>query len=451
MTAYNFNGNVIGGNGAFNLVTAGEVIAPTFTGNLRGNVIGNIAGNTATFTGNLTAGNIAANNISFNTQTAISANIGNIHISRSNIHEFGTGNDNFVIDTVKANLVIQGANVTTLGVDAPFVLIKGGNVAGNARGGNVTIESGDGGSSGKAGTLTLKGGAGGAGNDGGNIDILGGNGGLGGDGGTIRVIAGVTNADTASIKGANLYLQAGNTINEDAGTLVLQGGNATGAVLNGGNITITPGVGSQANGYVFIANTRWPSDAGLNNQVLTTDGSGIAYWETVNAGTPGTITLSNIVNGTSNVEISTPGAPVRVGVAGVPNVATFTTLGLESNSVRTSTLILGNATQTACSTTWYKQSTTTAAANQVLLQLPAAQISTDFKIISYDPASSIRQSNMITSVTAGTLTNYSDYATTVINTQIADFTVDQLGGSIRLLVTPRVNVLIQYTIIVSTY
>ena len=452
MTAYNFNGNVIGGNGAFNLVTAGEVIAPTFTGNLRGNVIGNIAGNTAVFTGNLTAGNIAANNISFNTQTSISANIGNIHISRSNIHEFGAGNDNFVIDTERSNLVIQGANVATLGVNAPFVLIKGGNVAGNARGGNVTIESGDGGSAGKAGTLTLKGGAGGAGNDGGNIDILGGNGGLGGDGGTIRVIAGVTNADTVSIKGANLYLQAGNTINEDAGTLILQGGNATGAVLNGGNITITPGVGSQANGHVYIANIRWPSDAGLNNQVLTTDGSGIAYWETVNGSIPGSITVSNIVNGTSNVEISTPGAPVKVSVAGVSNVATFTSSGLETTSVKTNHVILGNSSFTASDTWWVDAQTSTTAPLQVLFEMPAAgQNSVDFKVIAYDVPASNKQSSMITSVTYGISTNYSVYATTMINTMIASYTVDQSGGNIRLLASPSVNYLVRYTVIITKY
>lgn len=453
ITAFNFNGNVIGGNGDFNLVTAGEVIASTFNGDLDGNVYGgNVSADTGIFTGNVTAGNITTGSISFNTQTSNAANIGNIHISRSNIHEFGIGNDNFVIDTERSNLVIQGANVATLNVDAPFVLIRGGNVAGSATGGNVTVESGSGGSAGKAGTLTLKGGQGGFGNDGGNIDILGGNGGLGGDGGTIRVIAGVTNADTVSIKGANLYLQAGNTINEDAGTLVLQGGNATGAVLNGGNITITPGTGSQANGYVYIANIRWPSDAGLNNQVLTTDGSGIAYWETVNGSIPGSITVSNIVNGTSNVEISTPGAPVKISVSGVSNVATFTSSGLETTSVKTNHVILGNSSFTASDTWWVDAQTSTIAPLQVLFQMPAAgQNSVDFKVIAYDVPASNKQSSMITSVTYGINTNYSIYATTMINTLIANYVVDQSGGFIRLLVSPTVNYLVRYTIIITKY
>jgi hypothetical protein len=191
--------------------------------------------------------------------------------------------------------------------------------------------------------------------------------------------------------------------------------------------------------------------------VLATDGSGNTYWGTINSGGAGTVTVSNITNGLSNVSIGTAGGPVTIGVNGTANVATITQTGLEAGNVKTNNLILGNATQTACTTTWYKTSTppqSLPAPNQVLLELPAGlQISTDFKIISHAPALSKRQSNMITSVTSGTLTDYSDYATTMINTTtpIVDFVVDQLGGNIRLLASPRVSALIQYTIIVSTY
>jgi hypothetical protein len=453
MVAFNFNGNVGGGNGSFLLLTADEVIADTFSGDLRGNVFGgNVSANVGTFTGNLSAGNITTGNLVINHQVSNSANIGNIHISRSNIREFGSVNDNFVIDSARSNIVLQGANVATLNVDAPYVMIRGGNVAGNATGGNVIVESGSGGSAGKAGTLILKGGLGGVGNDGGNVNILGGNSGAGGDGGTINIIPGVTHGDATTIHGANLYLQSGNTINEDAGTLIIQGGNATGTNLYGGNIRITPGTGSLADGNVYIANIMWPNELGLNNQVLATDGNGNAYWGTLNSGSVGTVTVSNIVHGLSNVSIDTHSGPVTVSINGTANIATFTQSGLETGNVKTNSVILGNATQTACATTWYKKSTTGILANQILLQLPAGlQISTDFKIISHDPASSTRQSNMITTVTAGPLTNYSDYATTTINTPIVDFVVDQLGGNIRLLASPRVSALIQYTIIVSTY
>jgi hypothetical protein len=381
-------------------------------------------------------------------QVSNSANIGNIHISRSNIREFGSGNDNFVIDSARSNIVLQGANVATLNVDAPYVMIRGGNVAGNAQGGNVIVESGGGGSAGKAGTLTLRGGLGGVGNDGGNVNILGGNSGTGGDGGTINIISGVTQGDATTIHGANLYLQSGNTVNEDAGTLLIQGGNATGINLHGGNVRITAGTGSLANGNVYLGNIRWPNVLGLNDQVLRTDGNGVSFWGLPN------IALDRISNGNSIVQVLN-NSNVTVAINGVANIATFTQEGLESGNLKTNNLILGNSSQTACTTSWYKKSTVpNMTPNQVLLELPAGlQISTDFKIISHDPALSIRQSTMITSVTSGIFTDYSDYATIMINTTtpIVEFVVDQSGGNIRLLVSPRVSALILYTIIVSTY
>lgn len=389
VVAFNFNGNVQGGNGSFLLLTADTVIADTFNGDLHGNVFGgNVNADNGSFSGNLAVGNITiAGTVDLNDQVSNRANIGNISIWRSNIHEFGNGNDNFVIDSERSNIVIQSANVATLNVDAPYVMIRGGNVSGNATGGNVIIESGDGGSIGKAGTLTLKGGEGGVGNDGGNINILGGNSGTGGDGGTISIISGVTHGDPSTIHGANLYLQSGNTINEDAGTLIIQGGNAVGTNLYGGNVRITAGTGSLANGNVYIS-----------------------------------------------------------------NVATFTSSGLETASIKTSNLIIGNATFTASDTWWANAQTSTTAPSQVLFQMPAAgQNSVDFKVIAYDVPASNKQSSMITSVTYGTNTNYSVYATTMINTMIATYAVDQSGGFIRLLVSPTVNYLVKYTIVITKY
>lgn len=454
VTAHNFNGNVHGGTGDFTTLTADAVTADTINGNLHGNVFGgNVDAENGTFSGTLSADNLSITG-TFNVEDQVSnrANIGNISIWRSNIHEFGSGNDNFVIDSARSNIVIQGANIATLNVDAPFVMIRGGNVAGNAVGGNVIIESGDGGSIGKAGTLTLKGGQGGTGNDGGNIDILGGNSGTGGDGGTISIISGVTYGDPSTIHGANLYLQSGNTVNEDAGTLIIQGGNAVGTNLYGGNVRITAGTGSLANGNVYIGNTMWPSAAGTENQVLTADGTGNAQWKTVNSGDANSINISNIVNGTSNVEIVNTNGPVTVGVAGTPNVATFTQAGLETGNVKTSHLILGNSTFTASDTWWAESQTSTTAPLQVLFQMPAAgQNSVDFKVIAYDVPASNKQSTMITTVTYGTSTSYSVYAITMINTMIATFAVDQSGGFIRLLASPTVNYLVRYTIVITKY
>lgn len=427
----------------------------TLAGNLaaqNGSFSGNITSQNSTISGNLTAGNISiTGNINLNAQSANSANLGNIRIWRSNIHEFGSGNDDFVIDTERANLVIQGANSTVLNANALAITIRGGNVVGNGTGSLVTVVGGSGGLSGNGGGLVLAGGTGGTDGNGGNVDIRGGNSTTGGDGGTINIISGVTYGDPTTIHGANLYLQSGNTINEDAGTLIIQGGNAVGTNLYGGNIRITAGTGSIGNGRISIGNIRWPDAFGLNNQVLTTDGLGNAIWASVNANTPANLIVSNLVNGTSNVQVATSGN-VTFGISGVANVATVTATGIRTNTVTTNALILGDSTSTAVTTRWVKASTVNAAADQILWQAPAGlQVSTDFKIITYDVPASNRQSSQITSVTYGTSTSYSEYARTVINTVIADFSVDQLGGNIRLLVSPRVAHLINYTIIVSTY
>jgi hypothetical protein len=160
---------------------------------------------------------------------------------------------------------------------------------------------------------------------------------------------------------------------------------------------------------------------------------------------------SNIVNGTSNVQVALSGN-VTFGISGIANVATVTTTGIQTGVVTSNTVILGNATSTAQTTSWFKASTVSATADQIIWQAPAGlQVSTDFKIITFDVPASNRQSSQITSVTYGTSTSYSEYARTVINTVIADFTVDQSGGNIRLLVSPRVAHLINYTIVVSQF
>lgn len=429
-------------------VNNGTIVASNFVGNLTATTI---TSQNANISGNLTAGNLAlTGNVTVNTTIAESANLGNIHIWRSNIME--VGNDDFVINAQSANLIIHGANNQILNSNAKFLTISGGTVNGIAKAGLVTITGGNGGSAGDGGNLELLGGSGGiTGGNGGNVRIQGGNSGTGASGGSITIMSGTTQGDPLVTRGSNIYIQPGNTVNETAGTLILQGANAVGSTYRGGNITITAGTGPGANGRITIGNIRWPDTFGLNNQVLSTDGLGNAFWSTVNANTPSSLIVSNLVNGTSNVQVATSGN-VTFGVAGVANVATVTSTGISSRSVTTEALILGNATVTAQSTRWVKASTVNASVNQILWQAPAGlQVSTDFKIITFDVPASNRQSSQITSVTYGTSTSYSEYARTVINTVIADFTVDQVGGNIRLLVTPRVAHLINYTIVVSQF
>lgn len=430
------------------LAVTGFITANTFTGNV---VATTITSQNAVITGNLEVGNVDfTGTVTINTTVAESANLGNIRISHSNIREIG--DDDFTISADTANFVITGAN-TSLNTDAKFLKITGGDTLGTGRAGQVTVTGGSGTTGGIGGALNLLGGAGGAtGGLGGNILIAAGNSGTGSSGGTITIRSGSSNADPFATRGSDIVIQTGNTVDENGGTLYLQGANTLGATYRGGNVRITAGTGVAANGNIFIGNIRWPHTQGVTNQVLVTDGVGAAYWSAINANIPASITVSNIINGTSNVAIVNASGNVTVGVNGVANVLTISETATVASTFKANTFTLGNSTQTACSTTWYKYQTSTAAANQVVVELPAsAQISTDFKVITYDMTASTRQSSMITSVTYGSQTSYSEYARTVINTVIADFSVDQVGGKIRLLVTPRVAHNINYTIIVSTY
>lgn len=431
------------------LLLNGSVTADTFTGNV---VATTVVTQDSTVTGNLVAANVSfLGTVSIDTTDANSANLGNIQIWRSNIYEFGSGTDTFTISSRVANILVASANSEYIGVDAATIDIIGGNAVGLALGGTVTIEAGRGGEAGRGADLNLFGGRGGnTGGDGGNINIIGGNAGSGATGGSINIISGTTSGDPVDTFGSNIYIQAGNTVGEDAGTLTLQGANAIGPGLIGGNIRIAAGTGSIRNGNIFIGNTRWPTNTGTVNQVLTTDGNGVAYWA-AGGNSNSNVSGNSITNGTSNVVVGLNGN-ITFGVSGTANVLTVTDNTVISDSFTANNFVLGNSTITACSTTWHKLQTSTAAADQVLLQLPAGiQTSTDFKIITYDMTASTRQSSMITSVTYGSGTSYSEYARTVINTVIADFSVDQVGGQIRLLVSPRAAHIINYTIIVSTY
>lgn len=453
VTATTFNGNIIGANAEFNGLSANSIQTGTITGNLTGNLSGNVTGTSAQFTGNVTANNIALTGTITvgNTQSNL-ANIGNISIFRSNISEFGNGTDNFVISSRVANIIVAAGNSVSSGANAATIDIRGGNALGNAVGGAVTVEAGRGGTQGIGGTLNLLGGAGGTtGGDGGNINILGGNAGSGATGGSINIISGSTTGDPIATYGSNITIKVGDTDSEDAGTLTLQGSNAVGAGLVGGNVVINAGTGSTKNGNIYIGNIRWPYEQGLTNQVMVSDGFGAARWEFINGNTPQTLTLSNIANGTSNVSVAYDGN-VTFTVDGTANVMTVTDTTVLANSFTANNFILGDATSTACVTKWVKAQTATTVPNQVLFEMPAAsQNSVDFKVIAVDVPTQNKQSSMITTVTYGTSTSYSEYARSVINTVISDLSVDQTGGNIRLLASPRVAYLIRYTVIVSIY
>jgi hypothetical protein len=182
-------------------------------------------------------------------------------------------------------------------------------------------------------------------------------------------------------------------------------------------------------------------------QRLTVNGNVIAN----NLVITGNLSVNQLANGTSNVTVAQD-SNITFAVAGVANVMTVTDSTVLANSFTSNNFILGDATTTACRTFWHKTITADTTPNQVLLEIPAVgQSSIDFKVIAADVPDQNRQSSMITTVTYGTSTSYSEYARSVINTVISDLSVDQTGGNIRLLASPRVPYLIRYTVIVSIY
>jgi hypothetical protein len=215
-----------------------------------------------------------------------------------------------------------------------------------------------------------------------------------------------------------------------------------------------------AAGDAFIAGSLNAANAVLANVVI----SGNAQFDILGGNTAnfgnviannlvitGNLSVNQIANGTSNVTVALD-SNITFGVNSTANVMTVTDSTVIGNSFTSNNFILGDATTTACRTYWHKAITADTTPNQVLLEIPAAgQNSVDFKVIAVDIPDQNRQSSMITTVTYGTNTSYSEYARAVINTVISDLSIDQTSGNIRLLASPRVPYLIRYTVIVSIY
>jgi len=228
-------------------------------------------------------------------------------------------------------------------------------------------------------------------------------------------------------------------------------------------ITLDGGVANVAPpdaGSLYVANSLQAANAVLANVMISGDAQfDILGGNTANFGNviannlvvTGNIGVNQLANGTSNVTVIQDGN-ITFGVGGTANVLTVTDNTVLANSFTSNNFILGDATTTACRTLWHKAITADTTPNQVLLEIPAVgQNSVDFKVIAADVPDQNRQSSMITTVTYGTNTSYSEYARAVINTVISDLSIDQTNGNIRLLASPRVPYLIRYTVIVSIY
>lgn len=304
-----------------NITSVGTLIDLTVTGNVdSGNVNTGSAsldddlyvGGNATVIGNVDVGNLVIGG-----QT----DLGNIRIESSNITEVGNGFAyTFNIASQHAPMVISVPNGTVTNVDGVSMTLTTGHAIGNATGGALNLTTGNGQFA-----------------NAGAINILSGHGeDVGTLGGQINIIAGNTIGSPLTTNGANIYIQSGHSTDEDAGAVIIQGGNATGAYLFGGNVYITPGLGDSANnanydGRVIIgkAQHQWPNQDGNANAVLITDGSGKLSWL---SGANGSSIFGGgfnniMVNG--NVLLSNTSSKLSLSAANVQTIhGNITTVGL---------------------------------------------------------------------------------------------------------------------------
>ncbi len=245
-----------------NITSVGTLTSLTVTGTA---TTGNITAANVSLSGNIAAaGNVSSgNNVSgINAQFTGLANLGNIRITGSNITEVGTtAAGNFRLNSANNNLIISTSRQTATDVAGKEITITtGGAVSGmvGTIGGNLNLTTGNGFQA-----------------NAGHINIRTGNGEVTGSaGGNIYIVPGHTIGSPAIVEGALTYIQGGNTTDRDAGQVQIQGGNASGGLVYGGNVTIKPGVGTIGNAHVYIDKHRWPNADSTANSVIATDGTG---------------------------------------------------------------------------------------------------------------------------------------------------------------------------------
>ena len=358
------NGNVIGGN----ITTAGFVSA---TGNVySGNLIN--AGSSSV-TGNLTAGNILTAGLISSTSNVISGNVltGGIVSATGNIYaaNFITGNgsggnitgaDLITANTVSATANIIGGNILTAGV-----ISTSGNIYGNGRnisGTYVTSPSTD--TGGDLNILLSS-----------NISFTGAVVGTGTSGSTATINpgTGVIKVAGANIGGYGLSVNGGITAYNGGGFTgdisaagnVSAAGNilATGVISATGNITANAssffiGNGSQLTGVAATTataltngNTNVTTVLNGNANVTINGNSNVVVWASTGEYVTGEISasgnitgnyilgngsqltgiitsVSNVINGGSNLDIATANADVTISVSTVGNVAVFSPVGV---------------------------------------------------------------------------------------------------------------------------
>jgi hypothetical protein len=205
--------------------------------------------------------------------------------------------------------------------------------------------------------------------------------------------------------------------------------NVTSNLLPNANVTYNLGSSTQRWNDLWLSN----STIHIGNGTITADDANSKVIIS-NAVTTQAITLTG--NGTT--------------ISGNVNFATAATV--IANAFTSNNYILGNGNTTVSTTRWLTAATLDGSANQVIYQAVNTSSSIDIKVIVTDSGDgNNRQSSMITTVTNGANTSYSEYATTSLNSKIANFAVDQSGGNVRLLASPSTANTVNYQMVITTF
>lgn len=271
-----------------------------------------------------------------------------------------------------------------------------------------------------------------------NISILGGSPGqllVAQGGGKLSWVTHYSNSNTAQY----LTTYSGNLRANIANVSTIDAGNAVVGRAVVGNLTVT----GPAN--LGPANTLTIT-GGSTGQFLQTDGNGALTWATVSAN--GNVSLtSEITNGSSNVIVNA-NSNVTFGVAGQSEVLTITNAGAQANLFTSNNYTLGNSTTTISTSRWM-DAMTMSVNPSVLFSASNAFSSIDIHVTANGGNS--KQISKMLSVTQGTTTHYSQYGNVTIGNELAQFTMDQTSGNVRLIATPETASRVDYRLVITLY
>ena len=362
-------------------------------------------GNTVVSTSNVTIGNttVSAGNISVGTTTITNANVtvGNTVVGTNSITAPSfTGNvtsgNTSIVPVANGNVAISVAGVSNVVV----ITTAGANFNGNA---NVTGNL-------AAGNLSV------------TTDISAAT--LGGS---------LTTAAQPNITSVGTLSSLTSTGTVSAGNLSTNGvTSTTNLTVTTGNANINSGAKLNVSGNANFANSANVNfgdlstlhiAGGINGYVLSTDGLGNLTWIAGGGGGGG-------VPGGSNTQIQ------YNNLGSFAGSASFTWNNLTSNltvagNVIANSMVLGAGIYKFSYSNVYFATTSSTAANQTIVSIPAANLAgVDFTIISTQASGNIRNITKMSAVVYGNTINYVEYSTLPVNGYIGDFSIGYDPGNI---------------------